>query len=86
MRRLAKSIAKNGPHANAPSRADNAVPKRTGTADAVSEKGRASRNHSAKMDRREFVAFIGLPATAGPSIRTPREGDRAPHLDLRFLT
>jgi len=70
MRRLAKSIARNGPHANAPSRAASAVPKITGTADAVREKGRARRNHSAKMDRRGFVTFTS----------------RALYLDLRFPT
>lgn len=47
MRRLARSIAKNAPHEKAPSSNARAVPKRTGTAAAVKEKGRASQNHSA---------------------------------------
>src|SRR5829696_4914927 len=79
MRRLAKSIAKNEPQAKAQSRSASAVPKSTGTADAVKEKGRASRNHSAKTDRRGYVALIGPAATDDPSIRAPR-------LDLRFRT
>src|ERR671913_1681922 len=59
MRRLGKSIARNGPHANAPSASASAVPKSTGTADAVREKGRASRNHSPRIDRQGLDAFIG---------------------------
>jgi hypothetical protein len=79
MRRLPKNIAKNEPQAKAPPRSASADPKSTGTAEAVKEKGRASRNHSAKRDRRGFVAFIGPAATDDPSIRVPR-------LDLRFQT
>src|SRR5688500_7737717 len=48
IRRLARSIARNGPHANAPSASASAVPKSTGTADAVRLNGRASLNHSLK--------------------------------------
>ncbi len=50
MRRLAKSIARNGPHEKKPSFAASTVPKRTGTAAAVKEKGRASQNHSDAAD------------------------------------
>src|SRR5215212_7198233 len=48
IRRLPKSIAKNGPGANEPSLNASAVPKKTGTAAAVRLKGLARRNHSLK--------------------------------------
>src|SRR5215210_6836146 len=51
MRRLPKSMAKNGPGANEPSWNASAVPKNTGTAAAVRLKGLASRDHSSKTCR-----------------------------------
>src|SRR5215207_8787740 len=86
MSRLAKSIARNGPHANAPSLSASAVPKSTGTADAVKEQGRASRNHSLKIEPPGFVAFIGPSARDGLRVRTPYRDAPAPHLVLRPRT
>src|SRR5215213_195256 len=59
MSRLPKSIARNGPKANEPSLNASAVPKSTGTADAVRLKGLARRNHSSKTCR--LVGFIARP-------------------------
>src|SRR5215212_11410505 len=59
MRRLPKSMARNGPRANEPSLNASAVPKNTGTAAAVRLKGLASRNHSSKTCR--LIAFIVRP-------------------------
>src|SRR5215203_6022140 len=86
MSRLAKSIARNGPHANAPSLSASAVPKSTGTADAVKEKGRASRNHSLKMELLGFVAFIGSSARDDLWVRTLQRDVPNPRLDLRSRT
>src|SRR5918998_6774601 len=66
IRRLANSIARNGPHANAPSVSASAVPKSTGTADAVRLNGRASLNHSPSTARQGLTAFIGPPARTPP--------------------
>src|SRR3990170_1126208 len=86
MRRLPKNIARNGPHANAPSRSASAVPKSTGTADAVKEKGRDSRNHSAKMEPLGFIALTGPSTRDGLRVRTYHGGIPAPRLDLRSRT
>src|SRR5215210_6343362 len=59
MRRLPKSMARNGPKANEPSLNASAVPKNTGTAAAVRLKGLARRNHSSKTCR--LVGFIVRP-------------------------
>src|ERR687896_197652 len=59
MRRLPKSMAKNGPQANEPSLNASAVPKNTGTAAAVRLKGLARRDHSSKTCR--LVGFIVRP-------------------------
>src|ERR687894_1434402 len=66
IRRLANSIATKGPHANAPSVSASAVPKSTGTADAVRLNGRASLNHSPRTARQGLAAFIRLVAWTPP--------------------
>src|SRR3712207_9085993 len=78
IRRLPKSIARNGPQANAPSLNASAVPKNTGTAEAVRLKGRASRNHSAKWGRPGFGALIVAATGDGLRVRseTPRSEER----------
>src|SRR5918998_24873 len=74
IRRLPKSIARNGPQANAPSPSASAVPKSTGTADAVRLKGRASLNHSATMGRWGFGAFIVAATGDGLEFRHEAHG------------
>src|SRR5215212_7054015 len=56
MNRLPKSMARKGPHANAPLLNASAVPNSTGTAAAVRLKGLARRNHSLKTCR--LVGFV----------------------------
>src|SRR5215217_3728051 len=56
MNRLLKSMARKGPHANAPLLNASAVPNSTGTAAAVRLKGLARRNHSLKTCR--LVGFV----------------------------
>src|SRR5215211_6808948 len=60
MSKLPKSMARNGPQANSPSWNASAVPKSTGTADAVRLKGLASRNHSLKTCARVGVAIRAI--------------------------